>query len=254
MSAIGTGYDLSASQYSPDGRVFQVEYAKKAVDNSGNVVAIRGKDGVVIATQKFVMSKLYETYSNPRLFSIAEHISCGVAGFYPDAKALVDQARGYAEEFRNDHGYSIHLNTLKDRLGSYVGAYTCSSAVRPFGASLVLGSFDEEPQLYMVEPSGAAVGFHYVAAGKGKQAAKAELEKLKHSTMTCRELVKEAARIIHVIHDEVKDKDFRLELGWIGSFTNGQHQLVPEDLYREAEQYAKDSIADDSSDEEMAAR
>lgn len=254
MSAIGTGYDLSASQYSPDGRVFQVEYANKAVDNSGNIIALRGKDGIVIATEKFLISKLYEPISNPRLFSIGEHVSCGVAGFYPDAKALVEQGRSYAEEFRNDHGYPIPLSTLKDRLGAYVGAYTCSSAVRPFGASLVLASYDKEPQLFMVEPSGSAVGYHYIAAGKGKQAAKAELEKLKSSTMTCRELVKEAARIIHSIHDEVKDKAFRLELGWIGEHTKGEHQLVPDDIYREAEQYAKDSIADDSSDEEMAAR
>lgn len=254
MSAIGTGYDLSASQYSPDGRVFQVEYAKKAVDSSGNIIAIRGKDGVVIASEKYLLSKLYEPVSNPRLFAIGEHISCGVAGFYPDAKAMVEQGRSYAEEFDADHGYPIPMKTLKDRLGAYVGAYTCSSAVRPFGACLLLASYDEEPQLYMVEPSGSAVGYQYVAAGKGKQAAKAELEKLKSSTMTCRELIKEAARIIYLVHDEVKDKDFRLELSWIGQHTRGEHELVPEDIYREAEQYAKDAIADDSSDEEMPAR
>lgn len=254
MSAIGTGYDLSASQYSPDGRVFQVEYAKKAVDSSGNIIAIQGKDGVVLATEKFVISKLYEPISNPRLFSIAEHISCGVVGFYPDGKALVDQGRAYAEEFYNDNGYPIPIKTLKDRIGAYVGAYTCSSAVRPFGAALVLASHDDDPMLYMIEPSGAAIGYHYVAAGKGKQAAKAELEKLKSSTMSCRELVKEAARIIYMVHDEVKDKAFRLELSWIGEFTKGEHRSVPEDIYKEAEQYAKESIADDSSDEEMAPR
>lgn len=254
MSAIGTGYDLSASQYSPDGRVFQVEYAKMAVNNSGNVIAIKGKDGVVIATEKFLLSKLYSPTSNPRLFSVGEHISCGVAGFYPDAKALVEQARSYDEENRNYHGYPIPITTLKDRLGAYVGAYTCSSAVRPFGASLVLASYDTEPKLYMVEPCGSAIGYYYIAAGKGKQAAKAELEKLKSSTMTCRELVKEAARIIYAVHDEVKDKAFRLELSWVGEHTGGKHQLVPENIYKEAEQYAKDSIADDSSDEEMAAR
>lgn len=254
MSAIGTGYDLSASQYSPDGRVFQVEYAKKAVDNSSNIIAIKGKDGVVMASEKIVLSKLYEPNSNPRLFSIGTHVSCGVCGFYPDCKALVDQCRSYAEEFYNDHGYPMPIKTLKDRLGAYSGAYTCSSAVRPFGASLLLASYDETPDLYMVDPSGAAVGYYYIAAGKAKQAAKAELEKLNSSTMTCRELVKEAARIIYVVHDEVKDKSFRLELSWIGEFSNGEHQLVPEDVYKEAEQYAKDSTADDSSDEEMAAR
>ena len=60
MSSIGTGYDLSASQFSPDGRVFQIEYANKAVENSGTAVGIRGKDGVVFAVEKIVTSKLYE--------------------------------------------------------------------------------------------------------------------------------------------------------------------------------------------------
>lgn len=253
MSAIGTGYDLSASQYSPDGRVFQVEYAKKAVDNSGNIVAIRGKDGVVIATEKYLLSKLYEPHSNSRIFHIRRHVSCGVVGFYPDGKALVDQGRSYAQEFKHDHGTLIPITILKDRIGAYVSAYTCSSAVRPFGASLVLASYEGEPLLYMIDPSGAAVGYHYVAAGKGKQAAKAELEKLKSETMTCRELVKEAARIIYAVHDDVKDKAFKLELCWIGEHTNGVHQLVPKEIFDEAEQYAKNSLKDDSSDEEMAA-
>lgn len=254
MSAIGTGYDLSASQYSPDGRIFQVEYAKKAVDNGSNIVAIRGKDCVVIAAEKLLVSKLYAKGSNPRLFSIGDHISCGVVGFYPDAKALLAQARSYAQEHRLDHGQPMPLKMLKDRLGAYMGAYTCSSAVRPFGASLVLGSYDEEPQLFLIDPSGASVGFHYIAAGKAKQAAKTELEKLERLTMDRRELVKEAARVIYSVHDEVKDGGFLLELCWVGKHTNGEHQRVPDDLYEEAEKHAKNSLKDDSSDEEMTAR
>lgn len=252
MSAIGTGYDLSASQYSPDGRVFQVEYAKKAVDNSPNLIAIKGKDGVVIAAEKPTMSKLYLPESNPRIFSVANHIGCGVVGFYPDAKALLHQARCYTEEFYDDFGCPMPITTLKDRLGAYVGAYTCSSAARPFGASIVFASYDGGPLLYMVEPCGSAIGYHYLAAGKAKQAAKAELEKL--GSLTCRELVKEAARIIYRVHDEVKDKAFTLQLSWVGEFTEGEHRMVPEDVHRGAEQYAKEANRDDSSDEEMAAR
>lgn len=63
MTSIGTGYDLSASQFSPDGRVFQIEYALKAVENSGTAIALRGKDGVVFAVEKLVTSKLYEKVS-----------------------------------------------------------------------------------------------------------------------------------------------------------------------------------------------
>lgn len=67
-------YDLSASQFSPDGRVFQVEYAAKAVENSGTVIGLRGKDGVVFAVEKLVTSKLYEPGANKRIFHVDEHV------------------------------------------------------------------------------------------------------------------------------------------------------------------------------------
>ncbi|XP_015747580.1 PREDICTED: proteasome subunit alpha type-3-like [Acropora digitifera] len=74
MSSIGTGYDLSASQFSPDGRVFQVEYAVKAVENSGTIVGIKGRDGVVFGVEKLVLSKLYEYGANKRIIHIDSHI------------------------------------------------------------------------------------------------------------------------------------------------------------------------------------
>lgn len=254
MSAIGTGYDLSASQFSPDGRVFQVEYAQKAVDNSGTIIALRGKDGVVIAVEKLIVSKLYEKGSNKRIFSIDRHIGCGVAGFMPDARALVEQARKTAQEYRKEYGVPVPMKYLKDRVAMYVHAYTLYSAFRPFGASLVMASYDKHdgPQLYCVDPSGLGLGHYSLAVGKGKQAAKAELEKIKFENMTCRELVKEAAKIIYIVHDEIKDKAFELELSWVGESTNGLHQLVPENIHKEAEQAAKDSLRQEtSSDEEM---
>ena len=70
MSSIGTGYDLYTSQFSPDGRVFQVEYAGKAVENSGTCIGLRGKDGVVFAVEKIITSKLIEKSSNKRIFGV----------------------------------------------------------------------------------------------------------------------------------------------------------------------------------------
>ena len=93
MTSIGTGYDLSASQFSPDGRVFQIEYAGKAVENSGTAVAIRGKDGVVFAVEKIVTSKLYEKGANRRIFNIDTHIGMAAAGLVTDARQLASIAR-----------------------------------------------------------------------------------------------------------------------------------------------------------------
>uniref|UniRef100_A0A3Q3KET6 Proteasome subunit alpha type n=1 Tax=Monopterus albus TaxID=43700 RepID=A0A3Q3KET6_MONAL len=241
MSSIGTGYDLSASTFSPDGRVFQVEYAMKAVENSSTAIGIRCKDGVVFGVEKLVLSKLYEGGSNKRIFNIDRHVGMAVAGLLADARSLAEVAREEASNFRSNYGHDVPLKHLSDRVAMYVHAYTLYSAVRPFGCSFILGSYDKDdgPQLYMVDPSGISYGYWGCAIGKAKQAAKTEIEKLQMKEMTCRELVKEVAKIIYIVHDEVKDKAFELELSWVGEVTKGRHELVPKDIREEAEKYAK---------------
>ncbi|EPY80380.1 AT-rich interactive domain-containing protein 4A isoform 2, partial [Camelus ferus] len=218
MSSIGTGYDLSASTFSPDGRVFQVEYAMKAVENSSTAIGIRCKDGVVFGVEKLVLSKLYEEGSNKRLFNVDRHVGMAVAGLLADARSLADIAREEASNFRSNFGYNIPLKHLADRVAMYVHAYTLYSAVRPFGCSFMLGSYsvNDGAQLYMIDPSGVSYGYWGCAIGKAKQAAKTEIEKLQMKEMTCRDVVKEVAKIIYIVHDEVKDKAFELELSWVG--------------------------------------
>jgi len=248
MSSIGTGYDLSASQFSPDGRVFQVEYAQKAVENSGTAIAIRGKDGVVFGVEQLVTSKLYESGANKRIFHIDKHIGMAVAGLLADARQLAEIAREEAANYRHQYGNSIPCKVLADRVAMYMHAYTLYSAVRPFGCSLVLGTYDKAngPAMYMIDPSGVYNGYLGCAVGKAKQAAKTEMEKIKFSDMTCAELIKEAAKIIYTVHDSVKDKSFELELSWVGEHTNGLHQKVPQDIHQAAEAYAKASLEEDS--------
>uniref|UniRef100_A0A8C9YY70 Proteasome subunit alpha type n=1 Tax=Sander lucioperca TaxID=283035 RepID=A0A8C9YY70_SANLU len=223
-------YDLSASTFSPDGRVFQVEYAMKAVENSSTAIAIRCKDGVVFGVEKLVLSKLYEQGSNKRIFNIDRHVGMAVAGLLADARSLSEVAREEASSFRSNYGHDIPLKHLSDRVAMYVHAYTLYSAVRPFGCSFILGSYDKDdgPQLYMVDPSGISHLCVCVCVCVCQM-----------KEMTCREIVKEVAKIIYIVHDEVKDKAFELELSWVGEVTNGRHELVPKDVREEAEKYAK---------------
>jgi len=121
--------------------------------------------------------------------------------------------------------------------------YTLYSSVRPFGISTILGAVDKNgPALYVVEPSGVFFGYHGAAVGKGRQLAKTELEKLKLSELTAREAVIEAARIIYLVHEDAKEKEFELEMSWIGPETNGLHVAVPKDLFDEAEAKAKEAL------------
>lgn len=254
MSSIGTGYDLSASQFSPDGRVFQVEYAQKAVENSGTAIAMRGKDGVVLGVEKLVQSKLYEKGTNKRIFHIDRHIGMAAAGLLADGRQIVDIAREESSNFRYNYGGPIPLKNLADRVAMYIHAYTLYSSVRPFGSAFLMASHNEDgPQLYMIDPSGVAFGYYGCAIGKAKQNAKTEIEKIKMKDMSVHDLVKEVAKIIYVVHDEVKDKAFELELSWVGEMTGGKHELVPADVRAEAEKYAKEALEEsDDSDEDMS--
>ncbi|KAL5527643.1 hypothetical protein ACEPAG_6444 [Sanghuangporus baumii] len=244
MTSIGTGYDLSASTYSPDGRIFQVEYANKAVENSGTAIGIRVKDGVVLAVEKLVQSKLLVPGANRRIQTIDRHIGMATAGLLADGRYLANRARDESLSYRDTYRSPPTLSAVADRLSLYVQAYTLYSSVRPFGASSILGAVDKTgPALLVVEPSGVFYGYKGAAIGKGQQLAKTELEKLKFDELTAREAVIEVARIIHVVHeDAAKDKDFELEVSWICSESNFRHVQVPSDLLKEAEEKARATL------------
>jgi 20S proteasome subunit alpha 7 len=201
----------------------------------------------------------------------------------PDGRHFVDRARDEARSWRENFKTPISTADLASRVGGYLQAYTLYSSVRPFGITAIIGGFDSEleapvdgevgsgpscgaggkittkkhggPFLYMIEPSGMYWGYYGAATGKGRQAAKAELEKLDLAagTMTMEEAVKEAARIIYVAHDDNKDKDFELEMTWISGAngpTKGRHEPVPKELREEAERLAKKALEGDDDEDE----
>jgi len=129
-------------------------------------------------------------------------------------------------------------------------AYTLYSSIRPFGCSVVLASFENnKPVMYMIDPSGVSYGYFGCSIGKAKQAAKTEIEKLNLKDLTSDQLVKEAAKIIYQVHDELKDKQFELELSWVGQNTKGLHEFVPPAVFSEAERGAKAAMEEDSDSE-----
>ncbi|XP_006460192.1 20S proteasome subunit, partial [Agaricus bisporus var. bisporus H97] len=243
MTSIGTGYDLSASTYSPDGRIFQVEYATKAVENSGTAIGLKVKDGVVLAVEKLIHSKLSVPEANRRIQTIDRHIGLATAGLLADGRHIANRARDEATSYRDTYDAPSPLKNLAERLGLYTQAYTLYSSVRPFGISTILGAFDKEgPSLYVIEPSGVYFGYNGAAVGKGRQLAKTELEKLKLSELTTKEAVYEAARIIYLVHEDAKEKEFELEISWIGQETDNVHLPVPRELQQDAEAKAKAAL------------
>ncbi|KAG1874566.1 proteasome subunit alpha type-3 [Suillus subalutaceus] len=243
MTSIGTGYDLSASTYSPDGRIFQVEYANKAVENSGTAVGLRVKDGVVLAVEKLIHSKLLVPGANRRIQTVDKHIGMASAGLLADGRKISQLARDAGAQTRKQWREPLTVKALSDSVSWNAQTYTLYSSVRPFGVSTIFGGVDKSgPSLYIVEPSGVCLGYHGAAVGKGRQLAKTELEKLKLSELSMREAVMEAARIIYLVHDDNKEKEFELEMTWVGVESNNLHLPVPDDLLEEAKRKAKETL------------
>ncbi|KAJ4297428.1 putative proteasome subunit alpha type-7 [Collariella sp. IMI 366227] len=272
QTSIGTGYDLANSIFSPDGRNFQVEYAVKAVENGGTSVGIRCKDGVVLAVEKIVTSKLLKPGANKRIATVDRHLGVVYSGMIPDGRHFIDRARDEARGWRDTFKTPISTADLASRMGGYMQAYTLYQSVRPFGITAIVGGFDstEEapvdgevgngpkcgaggkvtgkthggPFLYMIEPSGLRPRRSWRSLIWAAPAG---------PNLTLEEAVKEAARIIYVAHDDSKDKEFELEMTWISGAdgpTKGFHREVPKELREEAERLAKKSLEDDDDEEE----
>lgn len=245
----GAGYDYSCGTFSPDGRIFQVEYALKAVENSGTAVGLKCKDGIVIAVGKAQASKMLVPGSNRRIFGVDAHVGIAVTGYAADGRQIVNRAREEAKSYRDTYGHRIVPSILNNRLSLYVHYFTIYGSLRPFGASVLLATYDEDtktPELYMVEPTGAGYRYHGCAAGRGTNAAKTELEKVlnKYAAdgITCRQAVQELANILHVIRDQSKEKPLEIEMGWLCAESDYKHSLVPAELVQAADVQAKANV------------
>ncbi|CEF99472.1 Proteasome A-type subunit [Ostreococcus tauri] len=239
MSGIGSGYDLSTTTYSPDGRVFQVEYAGKAVDAGGLTVGVKCVDGVVIACEKLVPSKLHKPGTNRRTRAVARHAGVGGSGYTPDLAAVADRARAECANYKSFYGDAIPGKVLAERMAHYYHLFTLYWSVRPFGCSTLLGCKDFDGyHLYLVEQNGECAKMRGACIGKGKNAAKTEVEKLKLNEITCAEAVKELARIVYATHD-VKDKEFECEMSWVCDASDGEFVRVPEDIAEPAREAAR---------------
>merc|ERR1712151_1281115 len=157
MAGTGAGYDLSVTTFSPDGRVYQVEYAGKAVENSGTSLAICCKDGVIFATEKFLLSKMLVPGTSKRIFPVHRRAGISIAGLVADSRQIVARAQAETKQYKNAYGEEIPPELLAERLGMFMHAYTLYWSIRPFGCSVLLGVVDpdtKKPSLFCVDPSG----------------------------------------------------------------------------------------------------
>lgn len=223
MAGTGSGYDLSVSTFSPDGRVFQVEYAAKAVDSSPLCVAAACKEGVAFAVEKPKGSVMLARGSNRRIFPVTKDIGMVVAGLVPDGRQLWHRARSEARFYMKGYGVEIPIGVLAERIALFMHAYSLYWHVRPFGATCILGGLQADPatgykqfkgEVYSIDPSGCCSRYTGTAAGQNRPSAKTELEKLPLQELDTQGLGEELARMLLVLREEGQaEAKTELELG-----------------------------------------
>jgi len=178
MQPANMAYDRAITVFSPDGRLFQVEYAREAVKRGTTTVGVKYGTGTVLIVDKRVTSRLIEPGSIEKIFEIDNHIGCATSGLVADARALIDKARVDAQINEITYNEKIQVKTLVKRICDFKQTYTQYGGVRPFGTALLIAGVDDSgPRLFATDPSGALMEYKASSEGAGRSGAMEYFEK-----------------------------------------------------------------------------
>lgn len=165
-------YDRAITVFSPDGRLFQVEYAREAVKRGTTTAGLKFKDGVVLVADKRITSKLVEPKAIEKIFKIDSYIGGATSGLVADARVLIDRARVEAQINKITYSERIPVDVLVKKICDFKQNYTQYGGVRPFGTALLIAGVDNaNTYLFETDPSGALMAYKAAAIGAGRNAA-----------------------------------------------------------------------------------
>jgi 20S proteasome alpha/beta subunit len=199
----GQGYDRGITTFSPDGRLFQVEYAIEAVRRGTTAIGCRNQEAIILAVEKRAQP-LQETAGAEKIFKIDDHIAAAIAGLTADARVLVDEARVEAQISILSYDEKIQVEECTRAICDKAQLYTLNAGARPFGVSFLIAGIDpiKGPQIFMTDPSGAYWGYKANAIGAGAQNAREFLEKEYKDTLSVEDLKKLTLKTLQRVMDE----------------------------------------------------
>ena len=178
------GYDRAITVFSPDGRLYQVEYAIETVRRGTIAVGVKCKDGIVIAVEE-KPRKLQISENAQKIFQIDDHVGVAAAGYIPDARSQVDNARFFSQSNKMIYDESVEVETIAKHLADQCQQYTQYAGVRPYGVALILGGVvNSTPELYLTDPSGTYISYDAIAIGSGSDNVTDFLEKTYKEDLT----------------------------------------------------------------------
>eukprot|EP00056_Hartaetosiga_gracilis_P004818 m.78340 g.78340 ORF g.78340 m.78340 type:complete len:261 (-) comp11951_c1_seq1:149-931(-) len=188
-------YDRGVNTFSPEGRIFQVEYANEAIKIGSTAIGIQAKDGVVIAVERRISSSLMEANSVPKVFEVDAHIACAMSGLTADARTLIERARVEAQNYWFSYNEPMSVESVTQAVCNLAMQFgegsdaESGSMSRPFGVALLFAGVDKVgdkhvASLYHADPSGTFVKYSAKAIGSGSEGAQTALQDGYDSTIT----------------------------------------------------------------------
>ena len=172
------GYDRAITMFSPDGRLLQVEYAKKTVRQGSTAIGMVCSDGVLLVADKRVVDSLVVPESVEKIWQIDEHIGASASGILSDARVLIDRAQLRAQQNRVTYDSEIDTSTIVKEMCDLKQICTQSGGLRPFGVSILVAGIDNHtPRLFETDPIGIYFQYKATAIGEGE----IEVEEILHS-------------------------------------------------------------------------
>ncbi|MBW3018178.1 archaeal proteasome endopeptidase complex subunit alpha [Candidatus Woesearchaeota archaeon] len=202
------GYDRAITMFSPDGRLLQVEYAKKTIKLGPTAMGMICSDGVVLVVDKRIMDKLMVGEAVEKIFQIDDHMAAAVSGLVSDGRVLVERAQIRAQQHRVTYDTPPDTLSIVQDLCDLKQICTQSGGLRPFGVSLLMVGIDDDgPKLFLTEPSGIYFQYCATAIGEGADAIIEVLNKEYKRTMK----MKDAAALGVKALKRVLGTNFKLE-------------------------------------------
>lgn len=202
-------YDRAKTIFSPDGRLFQVEYAREAVKKGSTSIGMTYDNGVLlIATRK---TPKLQARNPEKIFKVDEHLGVCTSGLVADGRVLVDDAREKAQQNRMTYGEPITVQTQAKYLADIKQRFTQYGGVRPFGLAMLTGGIEEgQPELYQSDPSGILKEWKAIAIGKGSERAMDTFEEEYEEGMDEHSSIELAVKVLKEIDEDLDAENIEL--------------------------------------------
>jgi len=217
-------YDRAKTIFSPEGRLFQVEYAREAVKKGSTSVGVTYDDGVVLAATR--ENPELQSRNPDKVFKVDDHVAVAVSGLVADGRVLVNDARQEAQRNMMVYDEPIPTNALAKFLADQKQMFTQYGGVRPFGLAMLTGGMNDEPELYQTDPSGILKEWHAVAIGRGAETVNDLFKEEYHDDISEEDAIDLALTALDKGEEDIALENVEMTL----IDADGFHRVMPDDL------------------------